>query len=148
MKRGHSCNYTWKALECLLKVRGIRRRVFSSHFLSTAGLMTSTYCLLLSLNPSGSFMPPAPLCRCRRLPVGSVWERRHLHRQDGCLPLPLPAQLWRRSLWERWGGHAWAKASQSSITMLHVSAWPRQLWRRVPCTAAGESLLGNSAVWV
>lgn len=41
-------------------------------------------------------------CRRWRLPVGAVRERRHLRRQGWLIPLPLPAQLWRRHMRERW----------------------------------------------
>lgn len=48
-------------------------------------------------------IPSTPLsCRRRRLPVRAVRKRRHLHRQGWFIPLPLPAQLWRRHMRERW----------------------------------------------
>ena len=51
-----------------------------------------------------------------------MWKWRHLHRQDWFLPLPLPAELWRRHMRERW---EWEYSTQT-----HTDRWRslRAVW--------------------
>lgn len=96
---------------------------------SQPGLMTSSFCVSVwmaadahsfpslyeqhlfsrihpfNLNPNeifSRFFSPFLPHRRRWLPVRAMWKWRHLHRQDWFIPLPLPAQLWRRHMRERW----------------------------------------------